>query len=321
MLSRLFKQIAPRGNAPHAASHTPGIAILIAVFFVVVVWIIALVASRPQSDARAIASPVAVELDNGHDPLAVMDFFRIAYVPADIHIDNLGKHDALRIFFGPSGYYLPPMPLAQMARYPGLTGKSPDKLLAIRCKPADPSKVQPILATWPNVFQAITADLASQGLTCPPKSGGSAAEAEKDTANKIYCIAQSYKGEPGKNATNVLADSLKAAAELYADPKASDWLIKNYGIYPAFSGLGLSVEDSYTLDQENMNAAMVLRDSLTPEYLLKNTTLGEAGCRCIAVPYYPGRSQDVIDPDFVWQKGGDGSCKDVQRLGTDSPQR
>ena len=232
-----------------------------------------------------------------------------------------GNPHYFEFFLGPSGYYLPPMPLAKMARYPGLTGKSPDKLLAIRCKPADPSKVQPILATWPNVFQAITTDLASQGLTCPPKGGGSAAEADKDTANKIYCIAQSFKGEPGKNATTVLADSLKAAADLYADPKASDWLIKYYGIYPAFSGLGLSVKDSYTLDQENMNAAMVLRDSLTPEYLLKNTTLGEAGCRCIAVPFYAGRSKDAIDPDFVWQKGGDGSCKDVERLSTDSPQR
>jgi hypothetical protein len=52
-----------------------------------------------------------------------------------------------------------------------------------------------------------------------------------------------------------------------------------------------------------------------PEYLLRNVTLAEAGCRCIAVPPYPGRETALLDPDQVSREGGDGYCIHVPRLG------
>ena len=311
---RFFIRGAPE-NTPQPPDDSV-IAILIAFIFVLIVWAVALgTRFNLQTEASAAAPSVAAVVDAAHDPLLEMDFFRISYVPADTAVDHTTRPDALRAFFGASRYFLPPMPLATMAKYPGLTSIDPRKLVAIRCKPADPTKVQPMLATWPNVFQAITADLASQKLTCPPPGGGGAADAEKETTNKIYCAAQSFNDTPGANATTILSDAMKAATDVFADPKAKDWLIKNYGIYPAFSGLGLSVKDSYTLDQQNMNAAMMLQNSITPEYLLRNTTLEQAGCRCIAVPYYPERNRDLMDLDFVWQQGGQGSCTEVKRLG------
>jgi hypothetical protein len=58
----------------------------------------------------------------------------------------------------------------------------------------------------------------------------------------------------------------------------------------------------------------MLVKSVSSEYILKNVSLAEAGCRCISVAPYPGRSNDPLDPDFISQAGGDGTCKAVDRL-------
>lgn len=73
------------------------------------------------------------------------------------------------------------------------------------------------------------------------------------------------------------------------------------------------MKDSGSQDSTNMNAMTILNKSVTVEYLLKNVGLDQAGCRCISVLPYPGRSQDAIDPDFVWDNG-DVSCARVKRL-------
>jgi len=265
-------------------------------------------AHKKPVTAPAIAS-LATEVERAHDPVIQMDFFRVAFVPKGTTVDHLARPGALRGFFGASTYFLSPMPLATMVTYPGLADVASNYLAAVRCKPTDASRVQPILATWPNILQAITTDLVGEGLSCPPKVG--------DAENEVYCIAQHYHDTAGENVTLVLSESLKAAAELYSrdDPAMGEWLTKKYGIYPAFSGLGLSVKDSYSLGPQNpLSAAVILRNSITPEYLLRNVTLGQGGCRCIMVPAYPERSGDPMDPEFVWQKGGNGSCAPVERL-------
>jgi hypothetical protein len=265
-------------------------------------------AHKKPATTAAIAS-LAEQVERAHDPAMQMDFFRVAFVQQGTTVDHLARPGALRVFLGASTYFLAPMPLATMVTYPGLADQPANYLAAVRCKPADASQVQPILATWPNVLQAITTDLAGEGLACPAKAG--------DAENEVYCIARHYRDTAGDNATLVLSEALKAAAELYSRdrPEMGDWLTKKYGIYPAFSGLGLSVQDSYYLSpQEPMSAAVVLRNSITPEYLLRNVTLGEGGCRCIIVAPYPERSGDPIDPEFVWQKGGKGSCAEEKRL-------
>ncbi|HEY6352775.1 MAG TPA: hypothetical protein VI636_25550 [Candidatus Angelobacter sp.] len=92
------------------------------------------------------------------------------------------------------------------------------------------------------------------------------------------------------------------------------WLQSNYGIYPAFSGLGYSVKDSYSLASQPMTSQQILVKSVSSEYILKNVSLADAGCRCISVSPYPGRSNAPFDPGFILQAGGDGACKPVNRL-------
>jgi hypothetical protein len=98
-------------------------------------------------------------------------------------------------------------------------------------------------------------------------------------------------------------------------PERANWLKTYYGIYPAFSGLGFSVKDSYYLSPSNpTTSAQALQASIVPEYLLANVSLSDAGCRCIRVAPYAGRAQANIDPDFVWQNGGVGFCAPVSSL-------
>src|SRR6202012_5898075 len=113
-----------------------------------------------------------------------------------------------------------------------------------------------------------------------------------------------------------LAQVFSYAGVLYDAQHASmaKWLQDNYGIFPAFSGSGYSVKDSYSLSSEPMSSQQILVKSVSSEYILKNVSLSEAGCRCISVPPYSGRSSDRLDPDFIRQAGGDGMCKSVDRL-------
>src|SRR3984957_4680342 len=113
-----------------------------------------------------------------------------------------------------------------------------------------------------------------------------------------------------------LANTFAYAGKLYDAENAllAKWLQDNYGVYPAFSGTGYSVKDSYSLDSEPMTSQQILVKSVSSEYILKNVSLADAGCRCISVAPYAGRSSDRLDPDFVSQAGGDGICKSVDRL-------
>jgi hypothetical protein len=138
-----------------------------------------------------------------------------------------------------------------------------------------------------------------------------------DAATQIACFAKAFSDPSVTEVPSALAHTFGYAAKLYDDPKLkplADWLKNNYGIYPAFSGMGYSVKDSYSIDKQPMSSQEMLVKSISSEYILKNVTLAEAGCRCISVAPYPGRSNDPVDPDFISQTGGDGTCKAVDRL-------
>ena len=115
-----------------------------------------------------------------------------------------------------------------------------------------------------------------------------------------------------------LAQTFTYAGTLFdADHTAlAAWLKSNYGIFPAFSGIGYSVKDSYRLDTAPMTSQQILVKSVSSEYILKNVSLKEAGCRCISVPPYEGRSNRPLDPAFIWKAGGDGQCRVVPKLKT-----
>jgi hypothetical protein len=178
----------------------------------------------------------------------------------------------------------------------------------MRCVP--PAAVEPTLATWPNVLALIVADLGAQ-YACPAPPG--------TAENEVLCLARDFTDEASPVLSVAVTRAIAAGAAIFGSPARADVLRRRYGIFPAFTGLGFAVKGSGT--GAPMLAADVLRQSVVPEYLLKNVTLAAAGCRCISVAPYPGREDAPLDPDQVTRDGGDGVCVDVARLGGRGPAR
>ena len=216
---------------------------------------------------------------------------------------QLGPPAALRAFATASTFFEPPIPLEDVASYIGIPEDPTLNLAAFRCRPPDPDLA--VLATWPNILRIIQEDFGTQ-FSCPPSL-------DAPPENEVFCAVAGYIDTPEPSATLALESTFRVAAELFdpADPERADVLRRNYGIFPAFSGLGYAVRGSGTATE--FTAGDVLRNSIVPEYSLENLTLPELGCRCIIVPPYPGRSEDLLDPDFIAQRGGS-ECRFVDRL-------
>lgn len=256
-----------------------------------------------RSIALADEAPAAIT-DRSRDADHIDDFLRITFLPPGLKPTTLGAPSARWVFLGASAFFRPPLSLGETLEFPGLVNRPTEDLVLMRCIPPAQT-VQPTLATWPNVFERITADLGGQ-YTCPAPAG--AAE------NEVYCLARGFTDEPSTVAPAPVHRALGVGIAMLEDPARAEVLRRGYGIFPAFSGLGFSVKGSG--DGASMRAADVLRRSVTPEYLLKNVTLAEAGCACISVPPYRGREAAPLDPDQVSRDGGRGHCVDVARLGT-----
>ena len=238
------------------------------------------------------------------------DFLRVTFVPAGIPVTTLNRPGSLRAFATATTFYEPPLALKEFPLYSGLVNDDTKTLVAMRCQPPRRETTDAVLATWPNVFAAIQRDLGIDPAKCD------APAADDDT--RAFCFAHSYKNEAGDNVPISLAHSMSYAATAFeAYSPLAAWLKNKYGIFPAFSGLGFSVKDSYYLDaQHPMSTQQILAKSISPEYVLKNVSLKDAGCRCISVAPYEGRANDPLDPEFVWSAGGDGECKAVSKLET-----
>lgn len=239
------------------------------------------------------------------------DYLRLIFPPKGTVITQITKLSApraLRAFTTATVLYSPPLKLAEMPYYSGLIDKDKEILVAMRCRPPRPEAVDAVLATWPNVFLAVQRDV--------PLPSGAYEAAPNDPATQMACFARAFTDPPATKVPSSLAHTFNYAATLYdADHTAlAQWLQKEYGIYPAFSGMGYSVKDSYSIDKRPMSSQEMLVKSISSEYILKNVTLAEAGCRCIWVEPYAGRSHDPVDPDFISQAGGDGVCNAVDRL-------
>jgi hypothetical protein len=236
------------------------------------------------------------------------DYLRVSFLPPGTAVTNLSRPGALRAFTTATTLYSPPLKLADMPNYSGLVNNDAKMLVAMRCRPSNPEAVDAVLATWPNVFLVVQRDV--------PVTSGACSATPTDPATQMACFAKAFSDPPATKVPSSLAHTFNYAATLY-DAKhevLAQWLQNNYGIYPAFSGMGYSVKDSYSIDQQPMSSQEVLVKSVSSEYILKNVPLAEAGCRCISVAPYPGRSNDRVDPDFISQAGGDGVCKAVDRL-------
>ncbi len=236
------------------------------------------------------------------------DFLRVSFLSAGTKVTSLSRPGAMRAFVTATVLYSPPLRLEDFPYYSGLVNDDMSVLVAMRCRPQHPEKVDAVLATWPNIFAAIQHDVPLDPGTCNAKSA--------DTPTQVACFARAFSDPPATTVPTALAHTFTYAASLYDGDHAAltKWLQDNYGIFPAFSGMGYSVKDSYSLSGQPMTSQQILVKSVSPEYVLKNVSLSDAGCRCISVAPYPGRASDRLDPDFIARAGGNGVCKPVERL-------
>lgn len=268
-------------------------------------------AAQTPHAARHIAAKEAqapVVVDGAVREALPNDYLRVTFLPAGIPVTTLSRPGAVRAFVTATPLYTPPLKLADFPAYSGLVNNDANVLVAMRCRPTQPDKVDALLATWPNVFVALGRDVALGPSDC--------AATPTDPAKQAACYAKGFADSPSTTVPTALANTLTYAAVLFDanHAAAAKWLKDNYGIFPAFSGLGYSVKDSYYLDTQPMTSQEILVKSISPEYILKNVSLADAGCRCISVPPYTGRSADPLDPDFIARAGGDGACTEVKSL-------
>lgn len=262
-------------------------------------------AHRPSS--TALAHPPVVVSASVREALP-NDYLRVSFLPASVKVTSLSRPGALRAFATATALYEPPMRLADLPAYSGLVNNDTLVLVAMRCTPPVPEKVDAVLATWPNVFAAIQRDVPVDVTACNAQPS--------DPATHMACYARGFSDQPATAVPASLAHAFNYAGVLYDGQHAAlaNWLQSNYGIFPAFAGTGYSVKDSYYLDKQPMTAQQILAKSISSEYILKNISLADAGCRCISVAPYPGRANDPLDPAFIEQAGGAGECKAVTKL-------
>ena len=253
----------------------------------------------PRDRSRGLV-PIAESTASARDSEELKDFLRITWVPPDIQITRTGGPNAVRVFFTATSFFQPAMPVNRLASYLGLEDQPSNDLVALRCIPSNRYSTDATLATWPNALSAIQRDLAKKNLLCPSP--------DRNAENEAYCIAKSYTEEPTNLVAKDLANVLKVANKLVdpAFPEVSDWLRRTYGIYPAFSGLGLAVKGSYNRSE---SAAESLQSSVVPEYLMLNVPLADAGCRCLRIPPANGRALASLSMNEIWRRGGNGFCK------------
>ena len=267
------------------------------------------------ADASTILDDPAVITDNSRNPPdEVDDFLRLIFVPSTVPIMTPGLPSQKRSFFGDTRFYMPPITPTEIVAYAGGTVSDTTDLVAMRCRPANQSVVDPELAIWPNVATFLQRDLPA--VSCPVGVGAS-------TQAQAYCLAEQFQDTPNDPLIESLYNALTFGRALFEIPAYSTGLtgaklLSNlYGIGPGHSGLGFVVKDSAS---GTATAAQALKQSVVPEYLLRNVTLARANCRCVRIPFYPGRDDQPLSPLFVWTFGilkQDGSCRSVSRILSD----
>lgn len=276
--------------------------------FAVVAFALGSVVSGCAAHRMVAAGPAPVVVSNNVRAELPNDYLRVSFLPPSVKPTSLSRPGALRAFATATPLYQPPLKVQELPYYSGLVNNDQLVLIAMRCKPPQPEKVDAMLATWPNVFAAILRDVAV--------APGSCGSASADTATQVACYAKGYQDSPGTAVPTLLEHTFTYAGKLFDSDRTvqARWLQDNYGIFPAFAGTGYSIKESYNLSTEPMTAQQVLVKSISSEYVLKNVSLADAGCKCISVAPYTGRANDPLDPDFIDKVGGDGVCAAVPKL-------
>ena len=199
------------------------------------------------------------------------------------------------------------MPVQDVIRYAGGDVNAAYDLVAMRCRPPDPAKTEAVLATWPNVFKALVADLGSTytSTACPAAKGDA-------VDKKVYCAALAFVDQPNIQPPLALQAMMNAGVSLLQ--------LQGGAFQPTGSTVGADVlYDLYGIgylagNNISLNSTQILAQSVVPEYLLMNVTLGEGGCSCIRVNPYTNRDQEFIRWNRVLEVGSRDSCTVLSHL-------
>lgn len=241
------------------------------------------------------------------------DFLRLIYANLNPPPTTLGGPNAYRVFFGATSFYQPPITVSQVADFSGIPVNPTLPLFVLRCQPPAGSPAAPLLATWPNVIPAMLADYQARGVT-----PGTPDEAIMGLAQEFDDFSSTVVDEPLANALDIGRQFFESYPASTPNPQwtaaqMQAQMSKRFGTFTAFSGVGYAVEG--TASGPALNAAQASMQMMVPEYVLKNVTLAQAGCSCIQVPPYNNRDSDLLNPDYVSQVAGVGSCVTVPNLG------
>ncbi len=281
-----------------------------------------------DSPASASSPPAALVSDQARasDPVTgfalTNDFDRIFYPKDTELVVRIGRDNGVqqRAFVSATVMYQPPMTVEQIYHYAGGDPNPARDLVAIRCRPTDASKLEPILASWPNVLKAVIADLGSTytPAQCPALP--------TDTVDhQVYCTALAFSDEANTKVPLSLSNALATGAEVFTleggafpptgSTTGADVLYDLYGLGYGFSGLGFAVKNSFLAGKSvALTAAQALEQSVVPEYLVNNVTLAEGNCRCIRVKPYTNRDQSALNWDVVSAVGNQNLCAQLDRL-------
>jgi hypothetical protein len=235
------------------------------------------------------------------------DFLRIAWVPPGLQVTTLGKPKAKRVFVTASSFFDPPATVDELVNYVGNFYHDRQDLAVMVCRPPlnDP-KVDPALATWPNLMPMIKGDLGD----CSASSLGPG-------EREICEVAERYQDRKSGIYAYGLKKVMDLAALLFKTTSSQNALWDNFGIATAFSGLGFTVWGSSTPTRTvHLTTANVLRHSVVPEYVLKNATLTDAHCHCVQVAESEALHSIPVDPAVVWEIGElteQGACRQLPR--------
>jgi hypothetical protein len=295
----------------YPACAVPGLYTSVAALILGALLLLGIWSCGSDSSAQPVATsgPNAAQMtERSRDMERSNDFIRAFFVPPGIKVNTFSLPSAFRAFFSDSRFYDPPGTVNEYLTFVGSSYNATNDLIVMRCRPSDTQKtaLDPILATWPNLFSAIEDDLGGKGYTCPAPTA--------DGDNEIFCAAESFVDQQQVVYVNGLLTMLQAAAQVFATSESTASIRQRYGAYPAFSGLGFTVAGS--ANDAQLTDAQVLQQSTVPEYLLINSSLSDGGCRCVQVPTYTGRDQAPMDVDYIWQQGqlNGGACRRVHKL-------
>jgi len=196
---------------------------------------------------------------------------------------------------GASVFFDPPVPIGKVGMFFGIPLDTGSDLFVVRCIPGDPESLDPMLATWPNVFEIIEEDLSENfGFTCPPDE---MLEGTELTLNELFCMVDGFEdiGFTDSNGKFVVSTTIENAlslgASLYDDTDISKELEIRYGMFTVFSGLGFAVNQA--LDSVVTNS--MVNNMLSQKWDIHKATISDTSAPVWQLLYDEQASTIVLD--------------------------